>query len=78
MNIYFENVFCERCTPANYKTRNDYFIVNLLLLRERLFNQYIIIKLTLFYETAALYPRAYLLILPIIIPNCRGVIAGDW
>ena len=32
----------------------------------------------LFYEITALYPRAYLPIFSIIIPNCRGVIAGGW
>ena len=32
----------------------------------------------LFYEITALYPRAYLPIFSIIIPNCRGVIVGGW
>ena len=76
MNIYFENIFCESYTPTNYKTPNDYFKVNLLSLRDGLFNLYIILKLELFYEIAALYPRAYFLILPIIIPECKAVIAG--
>lgn len=30
MSIYIEHIFCESCTPANYKTQNDYFKVNLL------------------------------------------------
>ena len=53
MNIHFADFFCGRCTPAGYKTRNDYFKVNLGLLREELFNQHIIIKAEMFYETAA-------------------------
>ena len=76
MNIYFENIFSESYIPANYKTPNDYFKVNLLSLRDGLFNLYIILKLGLFYEIAALYPRAYFLILPIIIPECKAEIAS--
>ena len=72
MNLYFEDIFCETCAPANYKTPNDYVKVNLLSLREGLFNFYIILKPELFYEIAVLYPRAYQLILSIIIPNRRG------
>ena len=43
-----------------------------------LFNLNIIYRLELIYEIAALYLWAYLLILSIIIPNCRGVIAEGW
>ena len=42
------------------------------------FNQFIIIKAELFYQTAAPYSTAYLLILSIIILNFRVVIAGGW
>ena len=42
------------------------------------FNIYIIFKPELYYEIAVVYPRAYLLILSINIPNCRGVIGGGW
>ena len=78
MNIYFEDIFCESSTPANDKTPNDYCKVNLLSLCERMFNLYIILKPELFYEIGTLYHKAYLLILPISIPNCRGIIAGDF
>ena len=54
MNIYFEDIFCESCTPPNYKIENDYFKVNLLSLRKGLFNLYIILKPELFDEIAAL------------------------
>ena len=37
MNIYFEDIFCESCILANYKTPNDYFKVSILLLHEVLF-----------------------------------------
>ena len=43
-----------------------------------LFNLCSIFKSELVYEIPALYLRAYLLILSIIIPNCRGVIAEGW
>ena len=78
INIYFEDILCQNCSHANYKTPNDYFEVNLLSLREGLFNLYIILKPEMFYEIPTLYPEAYLLILSIIIPNCGGVIAGGW
>ena len=78
MNIYFADIFCEICTPGNYKTPNDYTKVNLLLLRDMLFNLYIILKPKLIYEIAVQYPRSYLLILSIIISNCCGVIAEVW
>ena len=42
------------------------------------FNVYIILKPELYYEIAALYPWAYLLILSIIIPDCRDVIGEGW
>ena len=42
------------------------------------FNIYIIFNPELYYEIAVLYPRAYLLILSINIPNCRVVIGGGW
>ena len=74
MNIYFEDVFSESCTPASYKTPNDYFKVNLLSLHEILFNLYIIIKPELFHEIAALS----LGLISTIIPNCRGVIVVGW
>ena len=76
--MYFEYIFYKSCTPENYKTSNGYFKVNLLSFREGLFNLYVILKSELFYEIAALYHRAYLLILSIIFLNCRGVIAGGW
>ena len=78
MNIYFEDIFCESCTPINYKTPNDYVKVYLLSLRKGLVNLYIILKPELFYKIAALYPGVYPLFLSIIIPNCRGVVAGGW
>ena len=78
MNIHFEVIFWESSTAANYKTPNDYFKVNFLSRREGLFNLYVILKPELFYEIAALYPRAYPLILSIVIPYCRGVKAGGW
>ena len=54
-NKYLEDIFCESCTPANYKIPNDYVKVNLLSLREGIL--------------ASLYPKAYLLILSYIIPT---------
>ena len=78
MNIYFEDIFCESCTPVNYKAPPDYFQINLLSLREGLLNLYIIFKPQFFYEIAALYLRFYLLILSIIIGNFKGVIAVGW
>ena len=78
MNIYFEDILCKNCTPANYKTPNDYFEVNLISLREELFNLYITLNPELLYEIPTLYPRAYLLILSFIIPNCGGAVAGGW
>ena len=68
MNIYFEDIFCGSCAPTNYNTPNDYIKVNLLSLREVVFNLYIIFKTELFYE----------IVLSIIIPNCGAVIAGGW
>ena len=44
MNIYFENILCESCTPANYKTPNYYFKVNFPSLSKELFDLYIILK----------------------------------
>lgn len=55
MKIYFQDIFCESCAPANYKTPNDYVKLNLLLLREGFLNFYIILKPELFYEIAVLY-----------------------
>ena len=58
MNIYFGDIFCKSCGPANYKAPNDYVKVNLLSLLQELFNFYTILKPELFCEIAALYPRA--------------------
>ena len=48
MNINFGDISCESCTPTNCKIRNDYVKVNLLSLREWLFNLYIILKQSYF------------------------------
>ena len=58
MKIHFQDIFCESCAPANYKTPNDCVKVNLLLLCEGLLNFYIILKPDLFCEIAVLYTRA--------------------
>ena len=76
--VWNDNMFLIRhSSRSNDVVYTDFiiYILKILLVKVALLQS---CSPELFYEIAALYPRAYLPILSIIVPNCRGVTAGGW